>query len=96
MGKHVSKPKLSSLSDIYAFFRKNKTPITFLSPTPYNILGLGRWINNFDYINFFDSFDGTHPKIFVPREHGPHEFRSIEDVNNYLLRHKDVRARLKE
>src|SRR4029079_13464324 len=27
-------------------------------------------------------------------EHGPHEFRSIEDVNNYLLRHKEVRARL--
>jgi biotin carboxylase len=96
MGKRTSKPKLRSLSDIYAFFRKNKTPITFLSPTPYNILGLGRWINNFDYINFFDSFDGTHPKIFVPREHGPHEFRCIEDVNNYLLRHKDVRARLKE
>ena len=96
MGKRVSKPKLRSLSDIYAFFRQNKTPVTFLSPTPYNILGLGRWINNFDYINFFDSFDGTHPKIFVPREHGPHEFRSIEDVNNYLLRHKDVRARLKE
>jgi hypothetical protein len=96
MGKRVAKPKLRSLSDIYAYFRKNKTPITFLSPTPYNILGLGRWINNFDYINFLDSFDGTHPKIFVPREHGPHEFRSIEDVNNYLLRHKDVRARLKE
>ena len=43
---------------------------------------------------FFDSFDGTHPKITVPREHGPHEFRSIEDVNNYLLRHKEVRARI--
>ena len=37
-----------------------------------------------------------HPKIVVPREHGPHEFKSIEDVNNYLLRHKEVRARLKE
>jgi hypothetical protein len=92
----ASKPKLRSLSDIYAFFRQNQTPITFLSPTPYNILGLGRWLNKFEYINFFDSFDGGHPKITVPREHGPHEFRSIEDVNNYLLRHKEVRARLKE
>lgn len=88
--------KLETLSDIYAFFRKNQTSITFLSPTPYNILGLGRWINRFEYINYFDSFDGTHPKVIVPREHGPHEFKSIEDVNNYLLRHKDVRARLKE
>ncbi|MGQ0484241.1 MAG: ATP-binding protein, partial [Hyphomicrobiales bacterium] len=88
--------KLTKLSEIYAFFRQNHTPITFLSPTPYNILGLGRWINKFEYINFFDSFDGTHPKVTVPREHGPHEFRSIEDVNNYLLRHKEVRARLRE
>lgn len=95
MAKRARK-KLTSLSDVYAFFRENKVPITFLSPTPYNILGLGRWINNFEYINFFDSFDGTHPKITVPREHGPHEFKSIEDVNNYLLRHKEVRARLQE
>jgi hypothetical protein len=94
--KKTAPKKLTSLTDIYAFFRQNQTPITFLSPTPYNLLGLGRWINRFEYINFFDSFDGTHPKITVPREHGPHEFRSIEDVNNYLLRHKEVRARLKE
>lgn len=87
--------KLGSLSEIYAYFRKNETPITFLSPTPYNLLGLGRWINKFDHVNYFDSFDGTHPKITVPREHGPHEFRCIEDVNNYLLRHKEVRAHVK-
>jgi hypothetical protein len=89
-------PKLRSLSDIYAFFRKNETWIHFLSPTPYNLLGLGRWINRFEYINFFDSFDGTHPKVIVPREHGPHEFRSIEDVNNHLLKHKQVRQAVKE
>ncbi len=82
--------------DINAFFRQNKTPITFLSPTPCNILGLGRWINNFDYVNFLDSFDGTHTRIFMPREHEPQEFRSNKDVNNHLLRHKDVQVRLKE
>jgi hypothetical protein len=96
LARKPAKAKLSSLTDVFAFFRKNQIPITFLSPTPYNILGLGRWINKFEYINYFDSFDSTHPKIMVPREHGPHEFRSIEDVNNYLLRHKEVRAKLKE
>lgn len=94
LAKAAKKTRLNSLSEIYAFFRQNQTPITFLSPTPYNILGLGRWINKFEYVNFFDCFDGMHPKITVPREHGPHEFKSIEDVNNYLLRHKEVRARL--
>lgn len=96
MARAPARQKLKGLSDVYAFFRQNQTPITFLSPTPYNLLGLGRWINKFEYINYFDSFDGSHPKITVPREHGNHEFRSIEDVNNYLLRHKEVRAKLKE
>jgi hypothetical protein len=96
VASRVKKTKLRSLSEIYAYFRQNQTPITFLSPTPYNVLGLGRWINKFEYVNFFDSFDGMHPKISVPREHGPHEFKSIEDVNNYLLRHKEVRQRLAE
>lgn len=89
-----TRPALRTLSDIYAFFRKNETPIWMVSPTAYNLLGLGRWISRFEYINFFDSFDGTHPKVTVPREHGPHEFRSIEDVNNYLLRHKEVREKI--
>jgi Carbamoyl-phosphate synthase L chain, ATP binding domain len=96
VASRAKKPKLRSLSEIYAHFRQNQTPITFLSPTPYNLLGLGRWINKFEYVNYFDSFDGAHPKIAVPREHGPHEFKSIEDVNNFLLRHKEVRQRLTE
>ena len=87
--------KLSTLSDIYAYFRTNETPITFLSPTPYNLLGLGRWVNKFEYVNYFDTFDGAHPRVMVPRDHGPREFRSIEDVNNFLLRHKEVREYLK-
>ncbi len=91
----TKRAKLTNLSEIYRYFRKNQTPIYFLSPTPYNILGLGRWINRFEYINFFNSFDGTHPKALVPTEHGPHEFRSIEDVNNYLLQHKQVRDHIK-
>lgn len=89
------RPKLKGLSEIHGYFRRNQTPIYFLSPTAYNLLGLDRWVNGFEYINYFDSFDGLHPKVLVPREHGPHEFRSIEDVNNYLLRHKEVRDHIK-
>src|SRR5882724_9844942 len=91
----AKRPKLRGLSEIYAFFRTNKTPIYFLSPTSYNLLGVDRWVNGFEYVNYFDSFDAQHPKVLVPREHGPHEFRSIEDVNNYLLRHKEVREHVK-
>ncbi len=66
-------PRLRGLSEIFAFFRHNQTPIYFLSPTSFNLLGLDRWVNGFEYINYFDSFDGQHPKVLVPREHGPHE-----------------------
>ncbi len=35
--------------------------------------------------------DGRHPNTFVPSP-APHpEFQSIEDINNYLLQHKEVR-----
>lgn len=90
-----AKRKLHGLAEIYAYFRTNTTPIYFLSPTAYNLLGLDRWINGFEYINFFDSFDGKHPKIVVPHETGPHEFRSIEDVCNWLLRHREIVAHIK-
>ena len=94
-GNGSGRPRLRGLSEIFAFFRHNQTPIYFLSPTSFNLLGLDRWVNGFEYVNYFDSFDGRHPKVLVPREHGPHEFRSIEDVNNYLLRHKEVRDHIK-
>ncbi|MDX1657166.1 MAG: biotin carboxylase, partial [Candidatus Competibacteraceae bacterium] len=82
--------KLNGLSEIYTFFRKNQTPIYFVSPTAYNLLGLDQWVSNFHFINYFDSFDGYHPRVFIPSMAGPPEFRSMEDVNNYLLGHKEV------
>lgn len=86
----MSSPRLNGLSEIYTFFRKNTTPIYFVSPTSYNLLGLDQWVSNFEYINYFDSFDGYHPRVFIPRVSALPEFRSMEDVNNYLLGHREV------
>ena len=91
----MARPRLTGLSDIYTFFRKNETPIYFVSPMPFNVLGLDQWVNHFEYISFFDSFDGHHPRVFVPKETGPQEFRSMEHVCNYLLAHKEVVDRLR-
>ena len=41
-------------------------------------------------MNFFDSFDGWHPNVFVPKEQTPRAFGSIEEICNYLLGHKEV------
>ena len=86
----AARPALHGMADIRAFFRTNGTPIYFVSPTAFNLLGLDRWVRDFFYVTYFDSFQGHHPRVFVPEERPPREFTSIEDVCNYLLGHKEV------
>jgi biotin carboxylase len=81
---------LRGISEIRAFFRTNQTPVYFVSPTAFNLLGIDRWLRNFFYVNYFDSFEGSHPRVFVPKERPYREFESMEDVCNYLLEHKEV------
>jgi biotin carboxylase len=82
--------KLRGISEIRGFFRTNKTPIYFVSPTAFNLLGIDRWVRSFFYVNYFDSFEGSHPRVFVPRARPYREFGSIEEICNYLLEHEEV------
>ena len=78
------------MSDIRRFFHRFDKPIFFISATNHNLLGMDEWVKNFKFINYIDCYDGRHPNTFVPTE-APHpEFESIEDINNYLLEHKEV------
>jgi biotin carboxylase len=86
---------LRGISEIRAFFRTNETPIYFVSPTAFNLLGIDRWLRNFFYVNYFDSFEGSHPRVFVPKERPYREFESMEDICNYLLAHKEVLDRIR-
>ena len=88
--------KVRGLSDILTYFRRNEKPIFFVSPTPFNLLGVEKFINRFYHINYFDSFDGHHPRVFVPTEKSHDEFESMEDVCNYMLQHKEVIDRIKK
>jgi biotin carboxylase len=81
---------LRGIPAIRHFFRTNETPIYFVSATAFNLLGIDRWVRNFRFINYYDSFDGTHPNVFVPSEREPRAFESIEEICNYLLGHKEV------
>jgi len=83
-------PKLHGVSDLREFFRTNQTPIYFISPTAFNLLGIDRWVRNFHYVTYFDSFDGGHPNVFVPEDRQAPQFESIEDICNYLLSHPEV------
>jgi hypothetical protein len=82
---------LQTMSEIRRFFRTATTPVYFVSATAFNLLGIDRWIPTMRYVNYYDSFDGYHPNVFVPRHHEAPAFESIEEICNYLLSHKDVR-----
>ena len=84
------RPVLTDLSQVYRYFRSSTRPIYFVSPTPYNVLGIDQWVSHFRYISYFDSFDGAHPHLFSPSHSGPRDFESFESVNTYLLGNKEV------
>src|SRR4051795_6272514 len=88
----AARPPLRGISEIRAFLRTNATPVFFVSPTAFNLLGIDRWVRNFFYVTYFDSFAGGHPRVFVPTNRERHDFTSIEDICNHLLRDPEVRA----
>jgi biotin carboxylase len=88
--KRAAPMKLNGLNEIYRFFSENKTPIYFISASPFNILGLGQLVPSLQYINYFDCFDRFHHRVFTPEERESPEFESMVDVVNYLLRQKEV------
>lgn len=85
---------LRGISEIRRFFRTNDVPIWFVSATSFNLLGIDRWVRRFTYVNYYDSFQGHHPNVFVPQHHEQPTFESIEAINAYLLSHKQVVDRI--
>lgn len=86
----MAKKKLKNISEIRRFFHRNETPIYFISATNFNLLGLDEWVKNFKFISYIDCYDGRHPNVLVPSDKEHVEFQSIEDINNFMLQHKDV------
>ncbi len=86
---------LRNISEIRSFFRTNDEPIYFVGPTAFNLLGIDRWVRHFNYITYYDAWDGTHPRMITPKYGREAEFTSSEDIVNFLLRHPEVQARIK-
>jgi len=82
--------KLTTISDVRLFFHRNERPIYFISATNFNLAGMDERVQHFKHVNYIDCLDGRHPNVFVPKEAPHSEFESIEDINNYLLEHKEV------
>jgi biotin carboxylase len=80
------------MSEVRHFFRTNDVPIYFVGATPFNLLGIDRWVRNFSYIAYYDAWDGAHPRVFTPHDKPYVEFGSGEEINNWLLENAEVRA----
>jgi len=83
---------LDGISEIRGFFRTNTAPVYFFGPTAFNLLGIDRWVRNFRYVAYLDSWDGRHPRVFTPKRKPYVKFESGEEINNYLLRDPEVQA----
>jgi biotin carboxylase len=83
---------LNGIAEIRGFFRMNTQPIYFFGPSAFNLLGIDRWVRNFSYIAYFDSWDGQHPRVFSPKNKPHTAFASGEEINKYLLRDPEVQA----
>jgi D-alanine-D-alanine ligase-like ATP-grasp enzyme len=90
-GRPPSHP-VRNMSEMRHFFRTNETPIYFVGATPFNLLGLDRWVRNFHYITYYDGWDGAHPRVFTPARKPYIEFESGEEINNWLLTNPEVMA----
>ena len=81
---------IRTVADLRVVMHRNERPIYFISATNFNLIGIDEWVRNFKFVSYIDCFDGRHPNVFVPSEIPHAEFESIEDINNYLLQHKEV------
>lgn len=90
MNENTAMKPLKNISEIRRYFHRNETPVYFISATNFNLLGISEWVRNFRYINYLDCFDGRHPMVRIPSEQPHREFSGIEDINNYMLQHKEV------
>ena len=86
----VATETLRGIPEIRRFFRTQMTPVYFVSATAFNLLGMDRWVRALRYVNYYDSFDGHHPRVFVPRDRPDRAFDSIEEICNHLLAHKET------
>ena len=82
----VARRPLRTISEIRSFFRTNVRPMFFVGPTAFNLLGIDRWVRNFGYLVYYDSWDGAHPRVFTRRTSHSSNSRAASRCNNYLPR----------
>ncbi|MGO3148092.1 MAG: biotin carboxylase [Leucobacter sp.] len=68
----------------------NNHGVFFVSRTGTHLGGVDRWIGGFSYILYRDSWDGTHPRVFVPQRKPLSPVRGAIRAVNWLLKNNEV------
>ena len=55
---------------------------------------IDRWLRNFFYVNWFDSFEGTHPRVFVPQDRPYRSSSRWRTSATTSSRHEEVLERI--
>lgn len=82
--------KICTPLDVKHYFQCNERPIYFISTTSINLEGIDQWVRHFKYITYFDTFDGKHPNIILPKTRAPYPLHNQTKIANYLLQQKDI------
>lgn len=88
------RPKLRGVVVVREALLASTTPVFFVGATPFNLLGLDRWVGGLGFISLVDPFDGSHPAVFSPTEPPADDLTTGAAVTNHLLRHPEVQAHL--
>jgi len=81
---------LKTFEEVITHFKTTTTPYYFVSPTSFNLIGLDTWIPTLRYITFIDTFDKHHPHVMIPSRTETPVFNHLEEINEYLLGHKEI------
>ncbi len=82
--------------EIKETFQKTSNRYYFMSATNFNLLDMHNWVNHWKDINFLDTYDQKAKHVLVPAEHKHGLFKSLEQINLYLLKHPEVVSLLKK
>lgn len=74
--------------------RTSAQTVFYISRTATNLLGVERSVPGLSFITMVDSWDGTHPAVFVPSDVPRLQPRGNVNVVNWLLRNAQVRAHI--
>jgi biotin carboxylase len=97
-----SSSHLNGIAEIRAFFRTCSQPVYYIGPACFHLLGMDRWVPNFQYIAYYDPWDGRNPRVFAPKTRRHTEFGAAwpgldaEQISNHLLRDPEVHERLRQ